>query len=393
VTEPRPFVSIQQALGGTDNALGLVRLVLAALVVLDHTFPLGGWGNDPVLTWTNGQANTGGVAVAGFFAISGYLIAKSGLRSDLVQFLWHRVLRIFPAFWTVLIVTAFVIGPLLWIGMSRPIGDYFTGADGPFHYVSANWTLRLGTWGIHDLLIDTPYGQEVNQSVFNGSLWTLWYEWLCYLMIGAFVLFAVLRRAKLVVVGATLFFLILQVAQNIAPGSPGMIVPWLGDPFLISLGLTFLVGSSIAVYSDKVPFDNWLGVFALLVTGATLRVGGFNTIGTIAGVYAVLWLGAMLPKSFRRVGAVNDYSYGLYIWGFPITQILAWAGLQAYGWPLFAVTALVASFALAWLSWHGVEKWALRLKRWGPGRGVRHWWDWVRGLRRPAPAGPVDPAP
>jgi len=388
----REHPSISAALNGSDNALNLIRLVLASIVIVSHAFPLGGWGEDPVLRWTQGQANAGGIAVIGFFAISGYLIAKSGLRTDVVQFLWHRFLRIFPAFWVVLILTAFILGPILWMTMGRPLADYFTlGPGGPFAYVTENWTLRLGTWGIHDVLAGTPYGIVVNGSVFNGSLWTLWYEWVCYLIIAAFVLFGVLRRAKWIVALAAGFFLILQIAETVSPGAVTAVVPWFESMYVVNLGLPFLVGSTIAIYSRHVPFDNWFGIGALLMVGGTLVFGGFSTLGSLAGPYAVLWLAARLPQSFKRVGAKNDYSYGVYIYGFVVEQVVAFIGVQRFGWLPYVVLSLVLAFAMAWLSWHLVEKRALRLKAWGPGRGVRYWWDRaVEVKRRRRPADPGD---
>lgn len=53
------------------------------------------------------RSTLGEQAVPGFFCLSGFLIAGSRMRLDLGRFLWHRALRIFPAYWTCLIVVAF----------------------------------------------------------------------------------------------------------------------------------------------------------------------------------------------------------------------------------------------------------------------------------------------
>ena len=367
--------TMRAGLRGTDNALGIVRLVLASLVIFDHAFPLGGWGHDPVLDLTGGQATLGSIAVGGFFAISGYLIAKSGQTADVVQFLWRRVLRIFPAFLVVLIVTAFAVGPVLWLLEGRSLGAYFTtGAGGPFAYITANWTLTIGQWGIHDLLVTTtPYGESTGISAFNGSLWTLRYEWWCYLVIAVFVLFAVITRARAIVVATTVFFGILQVVQDAAPGTVAAIVPWLADPYTISLGFTFLIGSCIALYADKVPLDDRLIAFAGALVIATLAFGGYSTIGTIAIVYLSLAAGARLPKAVRWIGAKNDYSYGVYIYGFLVQQVMAYFQVFKLGYLPFVLIAVVLALGLGWLSWHGIEKHAMKLKSWGPGRGVAYW--------------------
>src|ERR1035437_4538858 len=137
-------LTLQDGLRGTDNALGVIRLTLASLVIFSHAFYLGGWGGDPTLRWTHGQATIGDLAVIGFFIVSGYLITKSGTRIDIIQFMWHRILRIFPAYLTDVVVSAAVVGPAIWLAMGRPHGDYWTrGADGPLSYVVGNAGLEI----------------------------------------------------------------------------------------------------------------------------------------------------------------------------------------------------------------------------------------------------------
>ena len=78
--------------------------------------------------------------MGGFFATSGYLIAKNGMSGDVVQFMWRRALRIFPAYWLVPLTTAFVVGPILWLDGGRDLADYLVDPNGPFHYFCANCT-------------------------------------------------------------------------------------------------------------------------------------------------------------------------------------------------------------------------------------------------------------
>lgn len=376
-----PRSSIGEALRGTYNSLGFVRLVLASLVIFDHAFPLGGYGEDPFWAVTRGQASLGSIAVAGFFAISGYLIAKSGMTADVVQFMWRRVLRIFPAYWGALLVAAFAIGPVIWVLDGHAFLDYFSfGPNGPFHYFAVNWTLNIGTYGVYDLFGETtPYGRSIGgASALNGSLWTLIYEWTCYLIIGALVAFGVLARARIVVPLLTLLLFALQIVYLVDPGVVGAIFPFFADGYRLNLTMTFLFGSCIAVYSKDIPFDDRLGVLSGLLMLLTLRYGGFTLIGLAAGAYFVLYLGARLGGPLRKVGARNDYSYGVYVYGFLVQMTLAYFGVHEWGYVPYVLAALLVSFGLAWLSWHGVEKRAMALKDWGPGRGWRHWYDRVR---------------
>lgn len=381
-TNTRPS-TLGEALRGRSNALGLIRLVLAALVIVDHAFPLGGFGADPVWALTRGQTSLGLLAVGGFFAISGYLITKSGQSSDILQFLWRRFLRIFPAFWTVLLVTALIVAPILWVGQGENlVGFLGISPNGPVHYIAANWTLHIGSYGIGDLLTDTtPYGRLTGRSVFNGSLWTLAYEWSCYLLIGVLLAFGILTRARIVVPVVTAFLFVVQIVQLAEPSAVAAILPLLDGQYRISLTLTFMAGACLAVYSRSIPFDDRLGILSGIVLALSLRFGGFAVAGVLAGAYFVLYLGARLPASVRWIGAKNDYSYGIYIYGFLVQQLLAYLGWHRLGYVPSVLIALALTSGCAWLSWHGIEKRAMALKGWGPGRGWQFWLDWARAVR------------
>ncbi|QTX05269.1 acyltransferase family protein [Agromyces archimandritae] len=380
-TAPRP--TIAEAMRGRGNSLGLLRLVLAVLVVFSHAVPLGGWGEDPVFSWSKGQENLGGFAVLGFFAISGYLISRSGMSSAFVPYLWRRVLRIFPAFWLVLLVGIVIVGPIAWFAEGRGLGEYASRwPGGPLWYFLGNWDLRIGQWGIHDIFVETtPYGQAVGYSVFNGSLWTLAYEFFCYLLIGALVLFGLIRRAPWIVPVLTAVFFVLQVIRLVSLEAFALVLGPFADPYLVNLTLVFLWGSVLAVYGSRVPIDDRAGWASVVLVFGTAAFGGFGIIGLPALGYALLWAAVRLPEPMRRVGARNDYSYGLYLYGFLAQQLLAYFGLHLLGYVPYVLGALLLAGACAVASWHLVERPALELKNRGPGRGARYWIDRARNRR------------
>jgi peptidoglycan/LPS O-acetylase OafA/YrhL len=385
---PGARTSLSDGLAGHRNALGVLRLVLASAVIFSHAFPTGGWGEDPSKGWTRGQETIGGFAVVGFFAISGYLIAKSGASSDILQFLWRRALRIFPAFWAVLCVGAFVVGPIAWRMSGHGLREYI--GSGPIMYVFQNADLTIRQWGVYDIFATTtPYGETVGYSVFNGSLWTLALEWGCYLLVAAFLVLGVLRHARWIVPAVAGVFWILSIVFSVAPQVVGMVAPTLADPNKIKLTLVFLIGASLAVYSRKVPLNDLLGVGAGLVVVVTLLVGGWVQLGYPAFAYFILWLAARLPKRIQWIGAKNDYSYGMYVYGFLVQQFTAFLGWHLLGyWPWVGLTILVTA-ACAWLSWHGIEKRAMALKDRGPGRGL----DWLAPRRGSDAVGPPSGRP
>lgn len=391
----REPLSISEALAGHRNSLGFIRLALASIVIFDHAFPIGGFGPDVLLKLTRGQLSMGTLAVYGFFGISGYLIAKSAMSADIVQFMWRRFLRIFPAYWALLIVTAFVIIPIVWVAQGQKLLSYFgLGGAGPYRFVYANWTLNIGTYGIYDVFQKTtPYGRQIGASAVNGSIWTLIYEWNAYLLIAVLLLFGIFTRAKLVVPLVTAVLAVLQIVLIVAPDKVIQLVPWAANQYTIVLTLIFMFGSCIAVYGKLIPFSNGLGILCGVIVVYTLREGGFTIIGVPAGVYLVLYLGARLPSWFHRIGAKNDYSYGVYIWGFLVEQLLARIGVYKLGYFPLAIGTLVVSLGMAWLSWHVIEKRAMSLKDWGPGRGIRYWRDTYLARRRLANAPVAMPAP
>jgi peptidoglycan/LPS O-acetylase OafA/YrhL len=376
----KAHISMSEALGGHRNSLGLIRLVLAIIVIFSHAFPLGGWGEDPIQEHVKSQDNLGGIAVVGFFAISGYLVTKSGTSNDVIQFLWHRVLRIFPAFFVVLLLTAFVVGPLLWHAEGHPFSSYLgTGPGSPIAYL-ANWRLKIGQWGIYDLALHTPYGQLVHYSALNGSIWTLFYEFQCYLMIAALVLFGVLRRARILVPILTGVFAVAEISLTLGV-NPRTLSPVLADPLFVRLGFVFLLGACFAVYSRQVVFDDWIAVFCICVTILSLREGGWTVFGYPAFAYLMLWLAARLPRSTQFIGTKNDYSYGIYIYAFLVQQVTATFGWYRWGYLPWTFACLAITAGCAWISWHGLEKRALALKNWGPGRGARHWYERITAGR------------
>src|SRR3974390_21872 len=167
--------SIEQTFSPSSNSLNLLRLVLATLVILSHSIVFGGYGTEDSL----GKTTLGTMAVYGFFGISGFLIARSAEGSGLGRYLWARFLRIFPGFWVAIILTAFFFGVIAWMhdsnSTSCSLSCYLHAPRGGIGYVIHNWWLRIN----QSTIANTPKNWLTGFS--NASLWTLFYEFLCYL--------------------------------------------------------------------------------------------------------------------------------------------------------------------------------------------------------------------
>jgi peptidoglycan/LPS O-acetylase OafA/YrhL len=364
-------------LSSSQNSLGIVRLTLSILVIFSHSFYLGGWGVDPLLAVFQGQDSVGGVAVLAFFAISGFLITQSGLRVGPIQFIWRRFLRIFPAYWAVLIITAFIVGPVVWVTSGRQLSDFFVQSpQGPFAYVLGNLDLNQRQWGIFDIYASTPWG-----AVFNGSLWTLAYEWGAYLIVFGLILFGVMQKARILIPILTAFYFLAELSHQIVPGSAAQIIPYFADHFRVNLTLIFLFGACLAVYAKFVVVDWRIGILSIATVSTSLLYGGWTIVGYPALAYFVLWFSLALPKTFQWIGQKNDYSYGTYIYGFLVQQTTAYLGWHNWGYIPWTLASTAITLCCAWLSWHLIEKRAMALKGIGPGRGSGYWVNKLKNLQ------------
>jgi peptidoglycan/LPS O-acetylase OafA/YrhL len=348
------------------NSLNFLRLVLAAMVVVSHAIGLGGFHirNDV------NQTSFGQIAVIGFFGISGFLIAGSAARNHAGRYLWQRFLRIFPAFWVCLIVTAFVFGVVAWISQHPAhcgLSCYFAAKDSPYSYVYRDFLLRMNQNGI----AGTPQA-GVAAGVWNGSTWTLFYEFLCYLILMVLAMAGLLRRRlPVLLLAAGLWIISAVITLTPSFDSQFNLFKNATAMNLLKFATVFMVGAAIYLYREKIPDRRTLALLsaALFVFGMYLPTGGHQpdfafTVSDLSApfiVYPLLWLGSHLP--LQRIGHRNDYSYGIYIYGFPVAQLLLLWGVQSWGAVPFISLTLLATLTLAVGSWWIVEKRALSLKK------------------------------
>jgi peptidoglycan/LPS O-acetylase OafA/YrhL len=362
--------SVLSRLNGRNNSLGLLRLAFAIAVIVSHAYPLGGVGGEPFFGTWGAQETIGGAAVAGFFAISGYLVLRSALSSGFFQFLWKRALRIFPGYWVALLVGVLAVGPVVWLLEGRRLGAYFLPGDkSVVTYLSANFDLSIGAYGVWDIFErTTPYGLAVGASDLNGSIWTLTYEWSSYLIVAALLGLGLLRftRATVVITAGVFGFInaLYFFDQQLALSAFGPII----DQSFAGFGFVFFVGASIGAYAETLPLTRWAGIACGVVVVVSLVGAGWKVIGFAALPYFLLWVAAALPKQVQWIGQKNDYSYGIYLYGFLIQQTTAYFGLHLLGIAPWTAMCIALAFGMAWLSWNLIERPALSLKSFGRGR-------------------------
>jgi peptidoglycan/LPS O-acetylase OafA/YrhL len=361
-------VTIGTSFSPRRNSLNFLRLALAIAVVFSHAITIGAFGSETVL----GKTTFGTMAVYGFFGLSGFLIAGSATRNHVGRYLWQRFLRIFPAFWVCLIVTGFIFGAIVWHRVNPALASrcgfscYAREPAGPVGYVLHGLLLQ-----IHQPTIAHTLPLGYFRSVWNGSLWTLSFEFLCYLLLAAVSLIGLLRHRLAVAILAGVVWLT-EIIITTVPSFNQTFSP--SENWTVMKMLTFvpifLGGSLLFLYRDKIPDSGLLawGCTCLMMLGLILPVGwslptfSFTSMDLTAVflTYPLVWLGIHLP--LHKVGARNDYSYGVYIYAYPVGQLLVVWGVSRWGyWPYTLLTiAFVIPLAVA--SWWVIEKHALKLK-------------------------------
>ncbi len=397
-----------------ENSCTFLRLFFAIAVVWGHACLLGGFGEEPLHVFTSGAFSGREAAVQGFFVLSGFLIARTlAENTSLWRFACHRAFRILPAFWVYLSLVVFVMAPAL-VAARWP--DRFTygqlltlGPRSAWAYFGQNWALQAQEFSIIPLFAGNPQRYWV-----NGSLWSVHYEAVFYIcaaaaaaawqlsrrtaslaaalatvvsvclgwMVPAFVAVALLWRA-LVPRGwgmLVLFSLLygVEAVMTFRPETfahcPDEFVLWLRfvfHPLWRISELAFLGGMLCWQYHARLRLDTRVFLLAVAIAVAGVASHQWRLAMPLALPYVVLYLAARLP--FQKMERWGDYSYGIYIFSFPIQQLLRFWGWHRLGFPIFLATSVALSLAAGVLSWWLVEKPALRFGRklgaWSPLRG------------------------
>ncbi len=338
---------------GFDNNLNLIRFVAAAMVIVAHCYPLTGTPAEegPFMRLVGVDGGTIGVNI--FFMLSGLLITASYLRnSDIVRYIKARLLRIFPGLIVAVLVSAYLFGLLF---TTEP-WQAFVAHPQTLEFVAVNSLLVSDViqlrYQLPGVFVDNPTAHAV-----NGSLWTLPYEMWMYIFLLGLGVVGILRQRRW-----TNLFIVGLVASYVAAQA------MIDSPIFYKMDnferFTAFFMTGIALYVNRawVPI-HWGGAVGLIIAAAY----GYGTayyplLFAAALLYGVLWLAYVPGGAIRRFNDWGDYSYGLYIYAFPVQQALVALWPEIQPWTM-GVAAFLITFLFAFVSWHLVEKQALRLKR------------------------------
>lgn len=333
-------MKIEQFLKKENNNLDLIRIFLASFVILGHTIPLNGTTDfwiDPI-TFFFPNTYSGAISVKIFFFISGLVVTNSYLnKNDFVYFIIARLFRILPALFFLCLITVFVIGPIF---TNLTIQDYFSNPES-VNYLKDNMLFKT-QWVLPGVFKNNYYKDSI-----NGSLWSLHFEMYAYLFL--MISFLIVRFKKRIFFN--LIFIII-IIDTLLPTR--IIFNQLGnDPGIYLLPFSFALGSFFAINSKEIRI-NYLTILFSLILYIISKNRGVEEIFLIL-FFCIMAVYISSLKIIMKFKPKNDISYGIYLWGFLIQQIVFYTFGKLYAGTHFII-ALVFTLIIAYISFIFIEK-------------------------------------
>jgi peptidoglycan/LPS O-acetylase OafA/YrhL len=329
------------------NSFDAIRLFAAILVIFSHSYALTGQPEPAA-----GLISLGAVGVWIFFTLSGYLISKSWEQYPRFNiFFAKRALRIFPGLIVAILVTIAVTGLFF---TTVPLKQFLLSQE-TWGYLN-NIFLYNNTFTLPGVFTDNVYPRAV-----NGSIWTLCYEFTMYITVAVIGVLKLYKRIKPIYFWVFLFiavFITLILNNHYLNQS----IFYLTFSQALIFALIYFSGVIMHKYESRIKLNTPLGVLSLVIfVSTTLLLPKFAPLfASVFLAYALFSLGrhGLFSGLSERIG---DLSYGVYIYAFPIQQMVEAVTHTANPYKMFIVS-LVLTLAAAALSWHFVESKALALK-------------------------------
>jgi peptidoglycan/LPS O-acetylase OafA/YrhL len=360
---------------GRENNFDVIRLVAAWSVIITHGFKMRGLptSGDPLSVASGGWLILSDWAVYTFFIISGYLITASAARAQSWQaFARNRFLRIWPGLAVCVAFCAWVLGPAL---THLPQAAYWKDP-------STWWYLQNASIFRLEMYLPGVFDKQPFPAV-NGSLWTLQHEVLCYGLVGLLLITGLVKNMRVVgalaVVwfGAYLHYLFFGYSDKIRYAL--LYTNTQTDDFVRLAG--YFIAGMVAYLAVQrgFRFRPWMGLAAigwLVLTWWMVPLGWVPDTGWwviihpkmphsyfMLPIVTFALAFAPAPEWLRHpLGRGRDWSYGIYIYGMPVQQLVMALGGGGLPFWVYQAVCLVAVIPFAAASWHWIEGPALRLK-------------------------------
>lgn len=314
-------MKISNLLDRENNNLDLIRIVLACFVIIGHSPTL----NGPSDFWVDPIGHffqftySGALAVKLFFFISGLVVTNSIIKQrDPIQFVISRFFRVFPALLFVLLITVFIVGPIV---TDMELKEYFSSLD-QFHYIQNNIMLKT------EYTLPGLFNGNLYKGAVNGSLWSLTFEAGCYIALLGF--FLLLKDAEKKYWNCVIAIIVID---TFLPHR--IIFGWLGDnPEINLLPISFALGAFFAINADKIEINLSMVFGMMLIFYLFDKTDFAQTILVITSCIILLYVAS--NTLVLKLKPAYDVSYGVYLWGFLIQQTIyhflghVYVGLHAF---------------------------------------------------------------
>jgi peptidoglycan/LPS O-acetylase OafA/YrhL len=333
----RTILDEVQKRNGVTAGFDYLRLGLALAVLVWHSIILTS-GSLAVYQalWSGPFRFLAAAILPMFFALSGFLVTGSLVRTRLHQFATLRVLRLAPALTVEVTLSALILGPLfttqrLWDYLTSPeLAGYFGNIIGLVHFT-----------------LPGVFEQNRVPRVVNSQLWTIPFELECYVSLAIVSLLMGLRHRR-IFVALLLLFSLTATASAVLKNSVSPFAPLQGRVLVVA----FLAGVAIHLYRDRILYSSVIGVVAVIASIVLLQIPNAAYLAAFPVAYLPVWIGLMRPPSIP----FGDLSYGVYLFHFPIEQTIAHLFPSVGSWWQMTLMALPPSLLCAWLSWNLVEQ-------------------------------------
>lgn len=329
-----------------NNNFDFLRIAAALMVLVNHSYALLQLVDEDPLHMVTGAMSFGAIGVSIFFIVSGFLITKSWLNHPSVtRFYWNRILRIAPGLFGVAFFTVLIIGPLI---TSSAIMDYWLSSEtwGYFRVVTILGILP------HTPTLPGVFALNPYPNVVNGSLWTLPFEFLMYILISILGYLGLLTKRNLLLVGTVAVAIAYTIIRTSVPSTISVIIGY---------QLFFLIGSIYYLFSEKIAYNSRSLLMIFILWIFSFKTMMFYPATLICLPYIVLCFAHIPIPYICDIGKYGDFSYGVYIYAFLIQQTLI-ATIENLSPLILVMLSTVATFPCAALSWVLIESRALKLK-------------------------------
>ncbi len=291
--------------------LHFMRFIASVMVIYSHSYVLSGTApnTDFLYRYSKGATSIGGICVALFFLCSGYLISKSVVKADkFIPYIKARLIRLLPPLAFLVVVTV-ILGAFI---TNLTFRQYFSS------FATYKYLLNGLLLPVHNL--PGVFEQNISSSDVNGSLWTLPVEFACYIACFIFYKLKLLHKKRF------LYTLPIVLAAIILESRLPQILN-----FMVKPCVCFYAGMLYYVYREHIVLS-----IKVLPVAVIMLIGGLSVPWLITPLYAIVWSYILFTVWFSIkqcpsfLGKTGDYSYGIYLWGFLVQQLLvfAWGGVM-----------------------------------------------------------------